>query len=190
MISVRSWGLASLGLCALMFQQQASAEIVVGGGVGFSQLSKYDDVDEGTAYRAFVGYRAADIPLYFEAQYFDSGDMDIDSFDIDGFVVDDAKIAFDGWVAAVGYRVVLGDTGSDFVIKGGGYIEDSKLEAGGGSTDDDGSGAMLGFGGNWMFTDNFGLNLDLQVLFGVEDFGNKEDLTLATVGLIYSFYTD
>ncbi len=55
---------------------------------------------------------------------------------------------------------------------------------------DDRSGGMLGFGGNWMFTEHFGLNLDLQVLFGVEDFANTEDLTLATVGLVYSFYDD
>ena len=180
MISVRSWGLATLGACALLVHQAASAEIIVGGGIGFSQLSKYDDVDEGTAYRAVAGYRASDIPLYFEVQYLDSGDMDIDGLN--------ASLAFDGWAAAVGYRLVLSDTGSDILFKGGGYIVDSKLEGGGFDESDDGSGGMLGFGGNWMFTDNFGLNLDLQVLFGVEDFGNKEDLTIATVGLVYSFF--
>lgn len=181
MISIRSWGLASLGACALLASQAASAEIVVGGGVGFSQLSRYEDVDEGTAYRALAGYRATDIPLYFEVQYLDSGDMDID--DSNG-----ASIAFDGWAAAVGYRLVLSDTGSDLFFKGGGYILDTKLEGGGIDESDDGSGGMLGMGGNWMFTDNFGLNVDLQVLFGVEDFGNKEDLTLFTVGLVYSFF--
>ncbi|TDU24384.1 outer membrane protein with beta-barrel domain [Panacagrimonas perspica] len=183
MISVRSWGLASVALCAALVHQTASAEIVVGGGVGMSQLSKYDDVDEGTAYRAFAGYRSSDLPLYFEVQYFDSGDMDIDD-------VDDVSLSFDGFTAAVGFRLPLSDTGSDILIKGGGYMQDSKLEGPGGSADDDGSGGMLGIGGNWMFTEHFGLNLDVQVLFGVEDFANKEDLTLATVGLVYSFYTD
>lgn len=183
MISVRSWGLACLGLCALMVQQPASAEFIVGGGIGLSQLSRYDDVDEGTAYRAFAGYRASEIPVFFEVQYADSGDMDIDG-------TDDAHLAFEGFIAAVGYRLVLGDTGSDILVKGGGYTMDVELESGGVGEKDDGAGGMLGFGGNWMFTEQFGLNLDLQVLFGVEDFANKEDLTLATVGLVYSFYTD
>lgn len=183
MIRVRSWGLASLGLCGLLVQQPASAEIIVGGGAGLSQLSKYDDVDEGTAYRALAGYRATDIPLYFEVQYLDSGDMDIDGFD-------DAHLAFDGFAAAVGFRMVLDDNGSDLLFKGGGYMLDVELQGPGVSDSDDGAGGMLGFGGNWMFTEHFGLNLDLQVLFGVEDFASKEDLTLATVGLVYSFYDD
>lgn len=181
MISVRTLGLASFALCGALYQQTAAAEIVVGGGGGVSQISKYKDVDDGTAYRIFGGYRATDIPLYVEAQYFDSGKMDIDD-------IGNVKLQFDGWTASVGYRVVLGDSGSDLILKGGGYVEDSEAKGPGGSVKDDRSGGQIGIGGNWMFTPNLGLNFDVQILFGVEDFANREDLTIATVGLIYSFY--
>ncbi len=183
MISVRTWVLASFALCAATYQQTAAAEIVVGGGGGVSHISKYKDVDEGTAYRIFGGYRATSIPLYFEAQYFDSGKMDIDD-------IGDVKLRFDGWTASVGYRVALSDMGSDILLKGGGYVEDSEAKGTGGSFKDDRSGGQIGVGGNWMFTPNLGLNIDVQVLFGVEDFADREDLTLATVGLIYSFSED
>lgn len=175
-----------VGLAACFAIQPAQAEVVVGGGVGMSQLSKYKDVDEGTAYRVFAGYRATDLPLYFEVQYFDSGELDVDDFE----GVEDISMQFDGWTAAIGYRAVLSDKGSDFVLKGGGYIQDTELESNVGDAKDDGSGAMLGVTFNWMLTDRFGLSFDAQGLFGVEDFANKEDLTLLTVGVIYSFYTE
>lgn len=184
-MKARHWGIAALGLGALLLQQPASAEILVGGGAGVSQLSKYSDVDDGFAWRAFVAYRASEFPLYFEAQYFDSGELDIDS---DGF--EDVTLEFDGYTAAVGYRVVLDDYGSDLLLKGGGYVQDSRAEGPGGNLDDDGSGGLLGVGGNWMFTPHLGLNFDVQFLFGVKDFADDENLTLATVGLIYSFYAD
>ncbi|MCC2658518.1 MAG: hypothetical protein K0Q76_3626 [Panacagrimonas sp.] len=176
----------AVGLAACCAIQSARAEVIVGAGGGLSQLSKYKDVDEGTAYRVFAGYRASDLPLYFEVQYFDSGELDIDDFD----GVDNISMQFDGWTAAVGYRAVLSDKGSDIVLKGGGYIQDTELESSLGDAKDDGSGAMVGLTINWMLTDRFGVSFDAQGLFGVEDFANKEDLTLLTIGAVYSFYTD
>lgn len=179
--------LATIGLLAgLGIQLSAHAEIVVGGGIGFSQLSEYEDVDEGTSWRGFAGYRASEYPIYLEFQYFDSGELDVDDFD--GF--QDISLEFDGFAIAAGYRIPLGDQGSDFIIKGGAFKQDSEARTSIGSIDDDGSGALIGLGGNWMFTPHFGMNLDLQVLFGVQDFADEEDLTLATVGLIYTFYNE
>lgn len=164
-------------------QAPAQAEIVVGGGAGVAQLSGYSDVDDGFAWRGFVGYRTSDIPLYLEAQYFETDTLDID--DADG-----VGLEFDGYALAVGYRLVFGEFGSDLVLKGGGYVQDTRARAGGESFDDDAEGGLLGVGGNWMFTPHLGINFDVQILFGVEDFARDEDLTIATVGLVYSFFDD
>lgn len=178
--------IAVLGLSALAAQGAATAEVLIGGGAGVSQLSRYSDVDDGFGWRGFVGYRASDLPLYLEAQYFSSGEMDVD--DTDG--VQDTSIEFEGFAASVGYRVLLDDYGSDLVLKGGAYREDTTIKSALGKVKDDGSGALLGAGGNWMFTPNLGLNFDVQFFFEVEDFGNQENLTLATLGLVYAFHTD
>lgn len=164
-------------------QSPAHAEIVVGGGAGIAQLSGYSDVDDGFAWRGFIGYRASDFPLYLEAQYFETEELDFDN-------ADGAGIEFDGYALAVGYRVVLGQFGSDLVLKGGGYVQDSRVKADGASAKDEAEGGLLGVGGNWMLTPRLGINFDVQFLFGVEDFARDEDLTIATVGLVYSFFDD
>lgn len=174
---------AAAAMVLLGVQAPAQAEIVIGGGAGIAQLSGYSDVDDGFAWRGFVGYRASDIPLYFEAQYFETDELDFDD-------ADDASIEFDGYALSVGYRVVLGQFGSDLVIKGGGYVQDSRVKAEGASAKDDAEGGLLGVGGNWMVTPHLGINFDVQFLFAVEDFARDEDLTIATVGLVYSFFDD
>jgi hypothetical protein len=174
-------------VCAAMLvmgvQHPARAEVVVGGGAGVAQLSGYNDLDDAFAWRGFIGYRAADIPLYLEAQYFETDELEIE----DG---DDVGLEFDGFALAVGYRVVFGEFASDLVLKGGGYVQDTRAHAGAVEADDDAQGGLLGVGGNWMLTPHLGINFDVQILFGVEDFADDEDLTIATVGLVYSFFDD
>tara|TARA_R110000787_G_scaffold201880_5_gene312629 strand:- start:630 stop:1184 length:555 start_codon:yes stop_codon:yes gene_type:complete len=166
----------------LLICRPAHAEITAGGGIGFSQLSSYEDVDDGTAWRGFFGYRAASIPFYAEFQYLDSGELGIDDF----FGV---ELQFDGFTAAAAYRMVVDSiNGSDIIFKAGAYSLDVEATGAGGSATDDGSGALIGIGGNWMFTPHLGLNLDAQILFGVEDLANEEDLTVVTIGLIYAFF--
>lgn len=161
----------------------AHAELVMGGGAGVSQLSQYNDVDDAFAWRGFIGYRAPDIPLYFEAQYFETDELEIEGDE-------DIGLEFDGFALAVGYRLVFGEFGSDLVLKGGGYMQDTRAHVGDVSAKDDADGGLIGVGGNWMLTPHFGINFDVQILFGVEDYASDEDLTIATVGLIYSFFDD
>lgn len=160
----------------------AQADVALGAGVGFSSISKYDDVDNGTSYRLAAAYRFDTVPIFLEAQYWDGGDMKIKGSDF-------KDISFDGWTAGVGYRLPLDQvSGSDVYFKGGYFDHDVKIEAEGGfgSAKDSGNGAFIGFGGTWMFSKNVGLNADLQLLFGVEDFAKDEDLTLATIGILFA----
>lgn len=170
-------------MLALGAQAPARAEVVVGGGVGVTQLSGYNDVDDAFAWRGFVGYRAPDIPLYLEAQYFETDELEVDG-------ADDIGLEFEGYALALGYRVVFGEFGSDVVLKGGGYMQDTRAHVGGLSDEDDADGGLLGVGGNWMLTPHLGINFDVQFLFGVEDYADDEDLTIATIGLVYSFFDD
>ena len=184
--AMRSGAAAVFGLLALAAQERALAEVMVGGGAGISQLSEYGDVDDGTAWRAFVGYRDSNLPIYVEAQYFDSGELDVDDFE----GINNITIEFDGYAAAIGYRAVLDRQGSDLVLKAGGYTQDTRADTSIGSVKDDGGGALIGVGGNWMFAPNFGLHFDVQILFGVQDLAEEEDLTIATLGLVYSFFLE
>ena len=170
-------------MLVLGVQAPARAELVIGGGAGVAQLSGYNDVDDAFAWRGFIGYRAPDIPLYLEAQYFETDELEIEG-------EDDVGLEFDGFALAVGYRVVFGEFGSDLVLKGGGYLQDTRAHVGDVDAQDDADGGLLGVGGNWMLTPRLGIHFDVQILFGAEDFARDEDLTIATVGLIYSFFED
>lgn len=173
--------MAIAGAAVLFSSSNATAEIVVGGAVGYSELSSYDDVDEALGWKGFAGYRASSVPVYAEIGYVNSGELEVDSLNVD--------LEFDGFTAAVGYRMVVDSyNGSDVVFKIGGYTLDTEASGPGGSIEEDGSGLLVGIGGNWMFTPHLGLHADAQILFGVEDFANDEDLTLLTIGLMYAFF--
>ena len=174
---------AQAGACVLLLGagmvNVAEARVYVGGGFGLSQFD-YEDVDDGSATKLFVGFEQEDSPVYFELALIDSGDADIEGA---GLTLNVSGMSF-----GVGYRGVMNyETGSAFFLKGGLYNTDTEISDGFNTATDGNSGLFIGFGGDLMLNPSFGLRFDMEGLLGVEDFADDNNVTLITLGALFKF---
>lgn len=174
---------AQAGACALLLSvgmvNVAEARIYAGGGFGVSTYD-YEDVDNGSATKLFLGYEQVESPVYFELALIDSGESDIEGT---GVTINVSGLSF-----GVGYRGVMNhDTGSAFFLKGGLYKTDTELSDGFNSVSDGNSGLFIGFGGDLMLNPSFGLRFDMEGLLGVEDYADDKNVTLITFGALFKF---
>jgi hypothetical protein len=171
--------------CVMLFAgaatlNTAEARVTAGAGFGIGQF-EYDDIDNGSAKKFYLGYEMDDNPVYFEFAAVDSGDADVTSFQ-------GVTLNVSGTTLGIGYRgVVNPGTGSAFFFKGGLYNTDTEVSGPGGTATEGGSGLYLGLGGDWMFAPTFGLRFDLEGLLGVKDFADDKNVTLMTVGPVIKF---
>lgn len=159
----------------------ASADTFLGGGLTFSQY-EYDDLDDGNGFSLFATFKGTESPWMGEIAYYDGGDADVEG-------LNGVSLNHSGFKAYAGFGG-FDELGSGFWLKAGLYSGDTEISGPGGSADESASGLALGLGGDWMFSESVGARFDLEILFGVEDFVDDEDVTLITVGLVFGVSGD
>lgn len=166
-----------------------AAEAAVVGGASVTH-SEFEDpsVDGSNGFKGFIGYRSddRDFPLYFDLTYLDAGKADVASSP----PATDVTFKVSGFLFSIGASVAV-NPGSDvnLFIKGGLYDVDADLagQVGGSpvTTSDSDNGLQLSLGVDWMWTPGFGGRLEYGVLYGVDVFSVKQDISVFTAGIVF-----
>lgn len=184
----------------LGFAGSAHAEFYATAGMAIGNY-QYSDIDNSTGYVAGFGYRPTP-NLAIELQYFDAGDADINddgSFteEFPSATFESGNFAVSGFAATAAYIVpAASGSGSNVFFRGGLYSSDTDITITftepsvgtvSGTISDSTTNFTLGLGFDWMFSQSLGLRGAVDGMFGNKDYADDEEVTLISLGLIWSF---
>ena len=177
-------------LTLLVLPTTAISGVYINGAVGSTQY-EYDDVNNGSAKKATIGYRFKPVtePSFaLELSYINGGEADID---LNGTLFQGNNLFLEttGTNFSLAYYLQSPNSNLFLYLQAGAYQFETSLEnkVNGLNVTESGSGFSWGVGLGFLFAQHFSVFFDVEGFAGVHDFADDDTVTIMTVGAGYYF---